>query len=173
MKDSIKDKIYITGFMGAGKTTIAQRLARRLSYELIDLDDHIERGEGASPQILIDKMGEAHFRTVETRYLEDISKSSSKVVVALGGGAFTIERNRQIISNSGTSVWLNVPFDICWSRISNTGQVRPFAREKEAALARFKLRYNLYKLADVEITVTTEKTPERITEEILTSLKGN
>jgi len=78
-------RVYLLGFMGAGKSTIGRILAKRVGWKFIDLDEEIERGEGHSIREIFDGKGEAHFRQLEYHYLQELS-TAERVIVALGGG---------------------------------------------------------------------------------------
>jgi len=115
--------IAITGFMAAGKTTVARELGRHLNYPVLDLDDLIIERERCSIRELIEQLGEPEFRNVETDVLRQFFVDNSSAVIALGGGAWTIERNRELIADHGAiSVWIDAPFEVCWSRIEETMQ---------------------------------------------------
>src|SRR5256885_5355098 len=107
--------IIITGFMGAGKSTIARGLARILGCEMLDLDHVIAEREGRTAREIIEQDGEESFRGIETRILREVLENSPMAVIALGGGAWTIERNRNLINKHGcVAVWLDAPFELCW-----------------------------------------------------------
>src|SRR5712692_9279206 len=111
-------RIVIVGFMGCGKTTVAEELARRLGCGMIDLDSFIAEREGCSPAEIIKEDAEPAFRAIETRALRHILENNSARVLALGGGAWTIESNRKLVAQAGClSVWLDTPFELCWQRI--------------------------------------------------------
>jgi shikimate kinase len=162
-------RIVIAGFMGAGKTTVAVALGRLLDCRSIDLDDVITAREGRTPQRLIDDEGEAAFRDLETRALRDALADCSECVIALGGGAWTLERNRRLVDEHGcVAVWLDVPFDLCWQRITRHGEEdRPFARDRARAHDLFEARRPAYKLAGVRIRVAPGRGVAKIAAEIL------
>lgn len=142
-------RIIITGFMGAGKSTVARALAARLSCTLIDLDDFITTRAGRTPQQIIDADGEARFRELETAALRTALAETKVQVIALGGGAWTIAENRALVAqHNGFSVWLDAPFELCWRRITGgDGNERPFARDKKKARTLYEERRTLYALA--------------------------
>jgi shikimate kinase len=152
-------RIFITGFMGAGKTTVAASLARRLNCRLIDLDRFIAAREGRSIQQIIDEDGEARFRELETSALRDVLEDDAEAyVVALGGGAWTIEQNRALITeHDGFTVWLDAPFHVCWQRIRMTRQVRPLARDRQKARRLYDERRLVYALATLHVQATKER----------------
>ncbi|MCA1592564.1 MAG: hypothetical protein LC754_07935 [Acidobacteria bacterium] len=95
-------RIVITGFMGAGKTTVAVALARLLRCRHVDLDDFITAREGHTPQQLIDDEGELHFRAAETRALRETLVDDSVRVIALGGGTWTLEAFESHTAGTGS-----------------------------------------------------------------------
>ncbi|MDQ3257424.1 MAG: shikimate kinase [Acidobacteriota bacterium] len=159
-------RIIITGFMGAGKTTIANALARELGCEALDLDDVIVEVEGRNARTIIDEDGELPFREVETRALRELLEHRTARVIALGGGAWTIERNRALTDEHAClTVWLDAPFDLCWQRIVRDTD-RPFARDKQSAQTLFTTRQKIYRLADLRVDAGQGKSVERVVEEI-------
>src|SRR5215475_6334440 len=95
--------------MGAGKTTVGRRLAKKLGWKFIDLDEEIERREGRAVADIFKKDGEPHFRSLESSCLKALS-SSPDTVIALGGGAFIEPANRELTEKTGLTVWLKLPF---------------------------------------------------------------
>ena len=145
-------KIVITGFMGSGKTRIARELARRLNLTMLDLDERITEKEGRSPAQLIDNLGEAVFRMMESDALREVFETDVAEVIALGGGAWIQETNRELVRQYGClSVWLDVPFAMCWSRIETSVEDRPLARTRNQALTLYKRRRPIYQLAEMHI----------------------
>jgi len=145
-------KIVITGFMGSGKTRIARELARRLSLPMVDLDERITEREGRSPAQLINDEGEEAFRVIESGALRELLEEDSARVIALGGGAWIQEVNRNLIDQHGcVSVWLDVPFEVCWARIETSGEDRPLGRTKEQAQTLYEQRTPIYRLAKVRV----------------------
>lgn len=164
--------IAITGFMGAGKTTVAAALAARLGRDVIDLDDALTHVHDRTPQEIIDIDGEEHFRELETKILATILTQNSNSVIALGGGTGTLARNRELLASSGAvTIWLDAPFELCWQRIKTGGESRPLARTREAAKSRFEERLQDYQTADMRIEVTANEGPDEIAERIAVLLK--
>jgi len=149
--------IVITGFMGCGKTRVARALAWRRGVVMVDLDDWITRRVGRSPAQLINEDGERAFRAIETNALRELLQSGDAGVIALGGGAWIEEANRELIDQFGcTSVWLDTPFEICWERISASEEDRPLGRSREEARARYNLRKPIYALAQLHIAAGSD-----------------
>jgi shikimate kinase len=160
--------IIIIGFMAAGKTTVAAALAERLGYGLIDLDQFIEQREGRSIQAIIDEEGEKAFREIESEALGDALKTGSPCIIALGGGAWTIERNRALIDqHTRRTVWLDAPFELCWQRIEDGGNVRPLARERAKTRQLYDERRAIYSQAALRIKVDESMSAQTIAEVIV------
>jgi shikimate kinase len=150
--------IIITGFMGSGKTTVARALARTLNCRAIDLDQLITERAGRTPKEIIDQDGESAFREMETRLLREVLEQDSARVIALGGGAWTLPGNRDLIAqHDGFTVWLDVPFELCWQRITATGSDRPLARREEQARSLYEERRPIYELAALRVTADAHK----------------
>ena len=108
--------IVLIGFMGSGKNTVGQELARRLSWDLLDLDARIESRESQSIPEIFNQKGEPYFRAAETAALRDLLASLTRdTVIALGGGAFAQEPNRTLL-RPWPSVFLDAPIEELWQR---------------------------------------------------------
>ncbi|HEX3249976.1 MAG TPA: shikimate kinase [Pyrinomonadaceae bacterium] len=146
--------VVITGFMGCGKSKIARALARSLDLTMVDLDDSITARTGRTPAQLINEDGERAFRRIESDALREVLRSGAAGVIALGGGAWIEAENRELINQYRcASVWLDVPFEVCWSRIESGGEDRPLGKTRSEAEALFQRRRPVYQLANFHITV--------------------
>lgn len=165
--------VVITGFMGAGKTTVGRALARLLGAPFVDLDDAVRELEGRGPRELIDGEGEEYFREAETRALRGVLEAGAARVVATGGGAWALGRNRALVAAHGClSVWLDAPFDLCLRRIEGEGDrdSRPFARDAERARRLYEERLAASRRADLRVRVTPQRGVEEVAAEIAASL---
>jgi shikimate kinase len=164
-------RIVIVGFMGCGKTTVAKALARQLGCDSLDLDSFITQREGRSPAEIISQDGESSFRSIETSALNDVLENDEARVIALGGGAWTIEASRALVTaHDCLSVWLDAPFEVCWARImSNSETLRPMAPDRESAETLFQYRRASYELAELRLIVS-HKAPIETAGEIATFL---
>jgi shikimate kinase len=164
-------RIVIVGFMGCGKTTVAKALAHQLGCDSLDLDSFITQREGRSPAEIISQDGESSFRSIETSALNDVLENDEARVIALGGGAWTIEASRALVTaHDCLSVWLDAPFELCWARImSNSETLRPMAPDRESAETLFQYRRASYELAELRLIVS-HKAPIETADEIATFL---
>jgi len=150
--------------MGAGKTAVGRRLANKLGWTFIDLDEEIERREGRPIADIFRQDGEPYFRNLERLCLKDLS-SSMQAVIALGGGAFIDPENRELAETTGLTVWLKVSFSKLVDRVRIDG-TRPKFADKVQAECLYQTREPFYGLAKLHVS-TDEGTPESAAEEII------
>jgi len=143
------DKIYLVGFMTAGKTTVGRHLAQRLSWRLFDLDQEIEARERQTIAELFSSRGEAYFRNVEREVLAQLV-SVRHAVVATGGGTFVDPLNRAAILADGCSFWLDVTLNEVVARLPPDGR-RPLAANRAQLEVLFTTRRSAYQQAHVRI----------------------
>ena len=161
-------RIALTGFMGVGKTSVARHLANMLRCERLDLDALIEINEQRRIAEIIDADGEAAYRAIETDNLRLALGKTGVRILSLGGGAWTVAENRDLIKTSGmTSVWLDSSFDHCWNNIRFSRKERPLARNKVSARKLFDERQKVYCLADWHFVVKPDLTSIDIARQIL------
>src|SRR5262245_54868119 len=133
--------------MGAGKSTVGRRLAKKLGWKFLDLDEEIERRERRPVAEIFRQNGEPYFRNLERLRLKDLS-SSPKAVIALGGGAFIDQGNRDLADRTGLTVWLKAPFSRLADRVKIDG-TRPKFADKEQAERLYETREPFYALTRV------------------------
>lgn len=155
-------RLFLTGFMGAGKTSVGRRLAARLGWPFIDLDDEIEKVAGESVREIFEKAGEGGFREIEARVLADAMREDP-AVVATGGGTLTFPRNLAAARSGGLVVWLNPEFATLTRRIGGKGKKdRPLFRDEATVLALYRERLPAYALADLKVDVTRRESAEEV-----------
>ena len=165
--DDFNQRIVLTGFMGAGKSTVARFLAYMLGCKKIDLDSVIEETEKRKIAEIIQAEGLERFREIETENLRKILRESDAQIIALGGGAWTIEENRNLIkAHNLTTVWLESSFQHCWRNISLSKRVRPLAQDKKQARKLFEERQKIYCLADWHFIIRPELTSFEVARQI-------
>lgn len=160
-------RIVIVGFMGCGKTTVAEALAQQLGCAMIDLDSFITDREGHTPAEIIVQDSEPSFREIETRALKVVLEENAARVIALGGGAWMIEANRALVAQHDClSVWLDAPFELCWERIQSSGTIRPLAPDRASARMLYESRRASYELAALRIEASEDHLPLLVAGEI-------
>jgi shikimate kinase len=163
------DKIYLVGFMAAGKTTVAHALASRLGWRAEDVDELIEARERRPIADIFSKQGEPYFRNVEREILT-LLLPLRHVVVATGGGTFMDADNRTAMIRDGLTVWLDVPFDVLLARLPADGR-RPLAADRAQMERLFAVRQAAYALAHLRIdagAAPAEELAERILDRMAT-----
>jgi shikimate kinase len=151
------DKVYLVGFMGAGKTTVAKALARRLDWRAVDIDELIEEREHRTVADVFAKHGEGYFRGVERAVLLE-QLPSRHVVVATGGGTFVDPQNRAMINRDGVSIWLDVPLDRLIARVPADGR-RPLAGDRAEFERLYTARRSAYAQAHHRIDAGRTSVP--------------
>jgi shikimate kinase len=111
----IPGNIFLVGLMGAGKTTVGRRLARRLGKTFYDCDEEIERATGVKIPVIFDIEGEAGFRAREAKMLAELV-ARSDIVLATGGGAVLSAENRRLLAENGVVVYLRAVAADLWAR---------------------------------------------------------
>ena len=136
--------------MGAGKTTVAKILSKRLNYNFVDLDLDIEKEQRISISEMFEKHGEKYFRDVETDSLRKISERSNQII-STGGGIVIKDENWEIMRNSGVSVYLKASIETLFNRVKHKS-TRPLINVEnpfEKARELFNARESLYEKSDI------------------------
>jgi 3-dehydroquinate synthetase len=150
--DSPLDKhVALVGFMGAGKTTLGEEVARRIGRPFRDVDREVEVSLDTSIANFFAAEGEEAFRVRETAATVGALRSSTPAVLALGGGAITREPVRAALREHAVTVLVDVDAETAWSRAS--GSDRPLAQERAAFLALYDQRAPVYvEVADATVS---------------------
>ena len=146
------DKLYLVGFMGAGKTTVARALGKRLGWRVEDVDERIEARERRTVAAIFAQDGEPHFRQVERDVLSDLLPLR-EAVVATGGGTFAEADNRAAMLADAAVAWLDVPFDRLLDRLPPDGR-RPLAADRFQMEQLYQRRIFAYRQAHVRVDAT-------------------
>ncbi len=143
------DKIYLVGFMAAGKTSVARALARRLGWRAEDVDELIEARERRTIADIFAASGEAYFRAIEREVVRWLLPDRN-VVVATGGGTFVDPENRAAILHDGVAIWLDANLERLVARMPADGR-RPLAASREQLQQLYDLRRGAYELANLRL----------------------
>lgn len=143
------DKIYLVGFMAAGKTTVARAMAARLGWRAEDVDELIEARERLTVADIFARHGEPYFRAAEREMIR-LLLPIRHAIVATGGGTFMDPDTRQTLNLDGTTVWLDVPFTELLGRLPADGR-RPLAADRQQLERLYALRQAAYAQAHVRI----------------------
>lgn len=117
--------------MGAGKSTVGRRLARRLGIPFVDSDVEIEEASGVTTADLFERYGEHDFRDGERRLVARLVDGAVRVI-ATGGGAFVDPRTRQLLNERAITVWLDAPIDVLAERTTRRDN-RPLLKKGDRA----------------------------------------
>lgn len=158
--------MFLVGFMASGKSSVGPELARRLDWDFVDLDTQIELRERQTIPEIFRARGEAGFRLAETSALRDLLSGSlaRDSVVALGGGAFVQERNRELLQPWPT-VFLDAPASELWQRSLADGIERPLRGDPDQFARLYAERLPFYRQASMTV-VTSGRDPASLCVEI-------
>jgi len=163
-------RIYLTGFMGAGKTTVGRLLADRLGWPFVDLDAEVESRTGRSIRDLFAAAGEPEFRRLEREALA-ATFAADPLVVAVGGGTLADPAVLEAARARGLVVFLNPPFATIAARIGGLGKSdRPLFRDEASALALYRERLAAYRRSDLTVDVGPAETAEEVAARIALGL---
>ncbi|MEQ8905550.1 shikimate kinase [Ekhidna sp.] len=139
----MKQKIFLIGLPGAGKTTMGLDLAVDLGIQFVDLDQDIEKAEKCSIKEIFAEKGEAHFRQLEKFHLEKVINELDAFVMAAGGGTPCFFNNLDIMQKAGTVCYINTPIDKIQQRLAKDTS-RPLMKNQslESLLEKRKEWYN-------------------------------
>lgn len=164
-------RVVLTGFMGAGKSTVGRLLASQLNWRFIDVDDEIEAAFSSSIARLFQHNGEPWFREQEHQTIRQLA-SQDRIVLGLGGGAIEDPRTRELLlSTAGTLlVHLEASFETVLIRCQGTETVRPVLADRPNLEARYQRRLPLYRLAHHTLSVD-HLTPEETAQALRQTLR--
>jgi len=164
-------RVFLIGFMGAGKTTTGRVLARRYGTLFCDLDGRVEASLRMGVTRIFEELGEGAFRAEETRQLA-ICARFPRLVVATGGGTFVQPGNRDLIARLGISVFLDAPWGEVLRRLPGKRGERPLFGSPEQAFALYSSRLPHYRMADVTVRPAAGEDAEALAGRLALALEG-
>lgn len=168
----LKKTIVLVGMMGAGKTAVGTALARRLNVPFLDSDEEIVKAANMTIAEIFERDGESFFRDKETQVIGRLLEEE-RGVLSTGGGAFLAERNRDMITDKGVSVWLKADLELLWNRVKHK-DTRPLLRTpdpKQTLTEIYEARVPLYALSDLAVDARPEYSIEDMTDAVITALE--
>lgn len=162
--------VFLTGFMGSGKSTVGPLLAELLHWRFVDLDQRVETRVGSTVAEIFSRDGEAWFRQAESDALREVvgELEAYPAVVALGGGALATPGNAALLAQF-LVVHLDAPVEELWQRCQQQGSVRPLAQERVCFASLHAERQTEYATAAFRVH-TEGRTPSCVAEMIQTWL---
>lgn len=170
--------LVLIGYMGSGKSSIGKKIAKKLNYKLIDLDDFIEEKENATVKEIFETKGEIYFRKKEEEYLLDLLKLEEDVILSLGGGTPCFGNNMQHIINAtnSKSVYLKASITKLADKLIEKKAKRPLIAhiETKEDLAEFIGKHlferSHYYSQAKHIVMTDDKTKKEVAAEVIALL---
>ena len=170
MRSSGTFRLFLTGFLASGKTTLGQILARDLNVSFLDIDQTLVDQEGMPVLRIMASKGEPYFRLQERVLLERLQ--SLAVVVATGSGTPASLENLRLIGGMGEMVFLHAPWDLIASRLGNKDAVLKPGLSMEALYQTYLQRLPFYLKARWIVAPEAGETPEALALRIQMLLKG-
>ncbi len=126
-----KSIVFITGFMGCGKTTYGKQIAKALGFHFIDLDNYIMQEHDQSILDMFKELGETAFRKLESEALATCIAENDKTIIALGGGTPCYANNLEELKKNGFIIYIKLDAKILFERLEKDKDSRPLITEKE------------------------------------------
>ncbi|MES2847126.1 MAG: shikimate kinase [Pseudomonadota bacterium] len=171
MAERLKKTVVMVGMMGAGKTAVGTAVARLLGVPFVDSDDEIVRAAQRSIPEIFARDGEPFFRARETEVLGRLLRGAP-CILSTGGGAFLSPVNRDLIAESGVSVWLRADLDLLWQRVRHKA-TRPLLRTanpRETLRQLWAARVPFYQLADLTVDSQPDLSVEDMADRVVAAL---
>lgn len=149
---SLSRPIVLVGMMGAGKSTVGTRLAKKLQVSFYDTDNLVQEISGCSIDDIFKYAGEDFFREKERQVIEELLNLNN-CIISTGGGTFIDDENRQLIKDKSVSIWLKADYNTILERVSRRN-TRPTLKEgNKADLVDqlIKERYPIYQEANISV----------------------
>lgn len=172
MTNRLKKTVVLVGMMGAGKSAVGRALADRLHVPFMDSDEEIERAAAMSIPEIFERDGEAFFRARESEVIARLVQTDG-AILSTGGGAFLQERNREVITASGVSLWLDAELQTLWNRVRHK-TTRPLLRTKNPRKTLeeiYNARVPVYEKADLRVPSEPRQSIDRMVDKVIETLK--
>ncbi len=171
-------RLVLTGFMGAGKSTVGQLCADRTGWDFLDLDRQIESITGKCARELFESLGESGFRELETTHWASVLQRS-RAIIAPGGAVIDRLENQRILAESVDTfvIFLDGPFQMLMGRCLQQEQhraatFRPLLHKTELAHSRYSARRVLYARHAHQVINVADKTPDVVAQEVWQSISA-
>ena len=164
--------LVLVGMMGAGKSSIGWRIARKMGIPFYDTDQEVERAAGCSVVDIFETWGEKAFRDAERRVLKRLLSGQTQVI-STGDGTFVDEESRELIKGNAISLWLRADPDILYERVIRR-DTRPLLFEGDAKQILEEMverRYPLYAKADLTVE-SNDDAHDATVERVMEALKN-
>lgn len=166
--DQLPPRFYLTGYMGAGKTTVGKILARAIGYQFLDTDRELVKRFEKPMRRIFTENGEREFRQAELNLIEELGQRD-KLVISTGGGTLVRDDTLQAALATGTLIYLKAPVEVLFERVIFSPKDRPMIdvpNAEQVFTDRFKTREPYYLQAHIHVN-SDRKRPERVIEQIL------
>lgn len=170
----MKDTIFLIGFMGAGKSTVAECLRRNYGRRVVEMDQRIEEQEQMPISKIFDEKGEEYFRGLETKLLQEL-KGQPDLVVSCGGGVPLRSCNVEVMRESGRVIFLTAKPETVYQRVRNSHN-RPLLEGNKSIpfiSSLMEERRERYEAAADYLVATDDRSQEEICQEIMDRIFGN
>lgn len=161
-------RIYLIGFMGAGKSFWGRQLSQHFQAPFFDLDDFIVQQENKTINSIFETQGEQHFRLLEKNALIELSEKHNDLILATGGGTPCYHNNIHYMNQMGKTIWLNPPIETLVNRLSKEKDHRPLLRNldndslKSFIHEKLASRIHFYQQSQVEINDDASLTIDKL-----------
>lgn len=165
---TVKQNIFLIGFMGAGKSTVARELVEKLGFPLIEMDEQIVKEQGMPIRAIFETKGEAYFRDLETKLIRSLG-GQEPTVVSCGGGVAMRQENVDSMKESGKVVFLTATPQTIYGRVKDSSD-RPILNghmNVDYIAGLMEKRRPMYENAADIVVATDGKTKEEIADEIV------
>ncbi len=140
-------KVFLTGYMGSGKSTAGKKLAKELGMEFTDLDEYIEEQYGKTISAIFEEEGEEKFRALEHNYLKVLMNTDNRVI-STGGGTPCYYGNMELMNSNGATVYLKMSVNALVQRLLSAKIKRPLIKDMSESDLRAFVSANLEKRED-------------------------